>query len=138
MQRGLKCRQNSCETSVKEIIFNTAAGFHLLSLLKMWVMLYKHFLQRLSWFWEHLFLGKSLNPNLGELFRGSFWGRGLGKGDKINPSLKLVRIMLETWIYPLVFFSPLNIFFLQKNQPFFGKNSTFTQSNSVRAVLDIF
>ena len=35
----------------------------------------------------------SLNPNLGGLFRGSFWG-----GGKITPPcLKVVRITLETW-----------------------------------------
>ena len=36
------------------------------------------------------------NPNLGGLFRGSFWG--WGGGDKITPPpcLKLVTIMLET------------------------------------------
>ena len=38
------------------------------------------------------------NPNLGGLFRGSFWDGGLGEGEggKITPYLKL-RIMLETW-----------------------------------------
>ena len=36
-----------------------------------------------------------LNPNLGGLFRGSFWGGGGGRG--ITLCLKLVRMMLETW-----------------------------------------
>ena len=35
-----------------------------------------------------------VNPNLGGLFRGSFLGGG--KGGKITPRLKLVRIMLES------------------------------------------
>ena len=38
----------------------------------------------------------SFNPNLGGLFRGSFWGGGGGGGCKITPCLKLVRIMPET------------------------------------------
>ena len=41
---------------------------------------------------------KYFNPNLGRLFRGSFWGGGWGGGSKNNPppsSLKLVRIKLE-------------------------------------------
>ena len=32
----------------------------------------------------------------------------------------------------------MSAFSLQKNQPFFGQNSTFTQSTSVRAALKIF
>ena len=38
-------------------------------------------------------LPENINPNLGELFRGSFRGGG---GGKIAPSLKLVPVMLET------------------------------------------
>ena len=38
---------------------------------------------KLCWLLSH-------NPNLGGLFRGSFWGRG-----KITPCPKLVKIMLE-------------------------------------------
>ena len=34
-----------------------------------------------------------INPNLGRLFRGSFWGGGTPP----PPCLKLVRDMLETW-----------------------------------------
>ena len=37
----------------------------------------------------------SFNPNLGGLFRGSFWGGG-GGVVKLPPCLKLVRIMPET------------------------------------------
>ena len=39
-----------------------------------------------------------INPNLGVLFRGSFWGGGGGMGVKItpHPRQKLVRVMLET------------------------------------------
>ena len=36
----------------------------------------------------------NFNPNLGGIFKGSFWG---GVDGKITPCLKLVRIMLETW-----------------------------------------
>ena len=36
---------------------------------------------------------EGFNPNLGEIFWGSFWVWG----SKITPCLKLVRIMLETW-----------------------------------------
>ena len=40
----------------------------------------------------------SLNPNLGGLFRASFWGLRLeGWGDKITLCLKPITIMLETW-----------------------------------------
>ena len=36
-----------------------------------------------------------LNPNLGGLFRGLFWG---GRGIKLpSPYLKIIRIKLETW-----------------------------------------
>ena len=130
-----------------------------------------------------------LNPNLGGLFRGPFWGGGGGGGGGVqftgggggggggwggvklppyppSPScLKLARVMLETWnlvrrytgIWKYVFhflsFQKIYLllpklsyflillmpaFFFQKKTAFFGKNSTFTQSNSVRAVLEIF
>ena len=36
-----------------------------------------------------------INPNLGRLFRGSFWGGGGGMPPP--PCLKLVRDMLEAW-----------------------------------------
>ena len=41
----------------------------------------------------------SVNPNLGGLFRGLFWGIGGGGGSKITPlpRLKFVRIMLQSW-----------------------------------------
>ena len=55
------------------------------------------------------------NPNLDGLFRGWFWGRG-GKGVVPRSSQ----------------------FFFEKNRGFFGQNSTFTQSNSVKIVLEIF
>ena len=61
--------------------------------------------------------------NLGGLFKSTHvlrWEGGAG-GD--YPCLKLVRIMLETPNFVRKYF--------------FG-NSTFTQSNSVRAVLEIF
>ena len=40
------------------------------------------------------FIFFSFNSNLGGLFRGSFWGE---VGKITPPSLKLVRIVLETW-----------------------------------------
>ena len=95
---------------------------------------------------------KSVLPpssNLGGLFRGTFWGE-----RKIPPCLKLVKAMLETWKlarkntrifsfrkYTFYYQGSLNFpdvrfFFFTMNQHFFGQNSTFTQSNSVRAVRD--
>ena len=86
------------------------------------------------------------NPNIGGLFRVSLYG-----GRRQNyPCLKLVKILLEirdfARKYSQIFSfrkctfkyqDPLNfadIFFLAKNS-IFGKNSTFTQSNSMRSVL---
>ena len=63
--------------------------------------------------------------NLGGLFKSTHvlrWGEGGGGRNYL--CLKLVRIMLETPNFVRKYF--------------FGKNSTFTQSNSVRAVLEIF
>ena len=70
------------------------------------------------------------------------------------PRLKLVRIMLETWnlvreythkfsLRKYIFLVPRPSYFCWcqdfcKKISFFGKNSTFTESNSVRAVLEIF
>ena len=62
-----------------------------------------------------------INPNLGGLFRGSLRGGGWGE-ETTHPCLKLVRIMLEMPNVKLAFFV---------------QNNTFTQSNSVRAVLQI-
>ena len=78
---------------------------------------------------------------------------GVGSGDKITPRppptlcLKVVRIMLGTWNlirkYTHIYFQKIYLLvnilsFFCKNSAFSGKNSTFTQSNSVRAVLKIF
>ena len=87
-----------------------------------------------------------------------FWGVcfavGRREGRKINPCLKLVRFMLETWNlvrkythicslrkYTFLYqdsynFADVSIFC--KNPAFFIKNSTFTQSNSMKAVLETF
>ena len=82
---------------------------------------------------------------------------GRGEGGKLpRPPLlclKFVRIMLETWNLARKYehmYSFRNVSlstkallillmsaFFAKNQRFFGQNSTFTQSNSVRAVLEI-
>ena len=59
-----------------------------------------------------------INPNLGGLFRGSLRGGGWGE-ETTPPCLKLVRIMPNVKL------------------AFFVQNNTFTQSNSVRAVLEI-
>ena len=91
-----------------------------------------------------------LNPNLGGFYRDSFWAGGSGRRGKNYPfsCLKLVRITLETsnlarkYIHICSFRkhtfwyqAPLNFadatMFLQK-LAFFGQNSTFNQSNSVR------
>ena len=81
------------------------------------------------------------NLNLGGFFRGSFWGRG-------EESLKLVRFMLEAWNLVckhthtrldsekiscsnkvlLILFMPA----------FFCHNGTFTRSNIMRAMIEIF
>ena len=95
----------------------------------------------------------TFNPNVGGLFRGLLWGGG--RGGKINPPcLKPVSIMLETsnlackykhlcgfrkytfYYQEHLNFADVSIFC--KKSPFFGKNSTFTQNNIVRAVLKIF
>ena len=62
-----------------------------------WFAIWLHSIFLLSWYYSHVcFPGIfSLNPNLSELFRGSFWGWGGGE-VKLPPCLKLVRIMLET------------------------------------------
>ena len=79
---------------------------------------------------------------------------GGGGWGKITPCLKLVRIMVKStytrkYIHIFSFRNhtfqyqgPLNYadvrIFLANNLHFFGKNSAFTPSNSVRAVLEIF
>ena len=101
----------------------------------------------------------SFNPNLGGLFRGSFWG-GRGRGVvKITPLpipyLKLVRIMLKTsnlarkytrtyvvsenipFSIKALLILLMSAFFFKK-AAFSSQNSTFTQSNSVRVVPEIF
>ena len=62
------------------------------------------------------------NPNLGGFFRGSLWGEG-GGGGKLP---LLSKTWSKTCLQPDLKIS----FFLQKY--------TFTQSNSVRAALEIF
>ena len=65
-------------------------------------------------------------------------------GGNYPPCLKLVRIMVENLVPENIPFSAkeLLIFlmseFFCKKSAFFGQNSTFTQSNSVRPVLEIF
>ena len=89
------------------------------------------------------------NSNLGGFLRVSFWG-AQGEGLKVTPCLKLVRIMLETWNLvrkytyavsdniPFSIKTPLILLFFYKKSAFFGKNSIFSQSNSVGAVLEMF
>ena len=97
-----------------------------------------------------------LNHNLGGFFWDSFWGGGSeGRGENyLFSCLKLVRIMLEIsnlarkYIHicsfrkhTFWFQAPLNLadvtMFLQK-LAFFGQNSTFTKSSSVRIMLEVF
>ena len=87
----------------------------------------------------------SFNPNLGGLFRGSF--KGEEERYKITTCLKLVRIMLKLEIWHV----STNTYVVSENIPFstkavlillmsifFAQNSTFTQSNSERAALEVF
>ena len=80
--------------------------------------------------------------------------RSASGGVKLPPSPKLVRIMLQTSIstskqahicsfrkYTFQYQGPPNfadVSILLQKIVLFGKNSTFTQSNSVRFVLEIF
>ena len=101
-------------------------------------------------FGRFLYLRRSLT-----LIWVGFLGVRFEGGVKITPCLKPVRIMLETSNlacqdalicnsrkYTFKCLGPLNfadvsIFFLKK-LAFFAKKSTFMQSNSVRAALEIF
>ena len=71
------------------------------------------------------------------------WGMGV-LPPLPHPCLKLVRIMLETWnlvrkyIHICSFRKYTKALLSLLMSAFFGKNSIFTQSNSVRAVLKIF
>ena len=105
----------------------------------------KHFI---DFIWEpNLIILVSFNPAVAGLFRASFLGLG-----KISPCFKLVRIMLETWNlarnyvhicsfrkYSCSYQDSLNFanvsIFLAKNSK---KKSPSTQSNGMRAVLEIF
>ena len=73
-------------------------------------------------------------------------------GGKTNPCLNPIKIMYENWhvntrtylISENIAFSTktplilLSTFFFPRNSAIFGKNSNSTQSNSMRAVLEIF
>ena len=101
----------------------------------------------------HLIIDQYLSV-LNLIWTGSLEAR-LRWGVNYSPCLKLVRIMLETLnllckythicsfrkyafqYQGILIFAYISIFFCKKLS-FFGKNSTFTQSNSVRAVLEIF
>ena len=76
-----------------------------------------------------------------------FWGGG--GGGKITPSLKLVRILLETWnlvrkcvsthtykVLENTSFST-KVLLILLMWAFFWESSTFTESNSVRFLLEI-
>ena len=54
----------------------------------------------------------------------------------ITPCLNLIRIT-KTWNLARKYIRTLILMMLVKSE-FFGRNSTFTQSNSMRAVLNIF
>ena len=101
--------------------------------------------------------GTCINSKLGGLFRGLFWGGG-NYPPPPTPTrplcLKLVRIILETsnyarkYIliysfrkYTLYYLGPLNsadVSIFCKKLAFFIQRSTFTQGNSMIAVLEIF
>ena len=96
-----------------------------------------------------------LNPNLSGLFKGSFCSEEGGGGLKLPPLSKTRQNYARnlkfgtckyTHIcicrkYTFYFHDPLilmiSAFFCKKSE-FFVKNSTFTQSNSMKAVLEIF
>ena len=74
----------------------------------------------------------SFNPNLGGLFRGSFWG---GRGLEIwYVSTHTFNSRKYTFSTKNTLIFLISAFFLQKII-IFGKNSTYTQSNSMTAVL---
>ena len=79
-----------------------------------------------------LLYNNRLNPNLGGIFRGLFWG---GTTPHPYPCLKLVKIMLEASNLARKY-TDVSIFC--KKLAIFVQKSTFTQSNRVRAVLEIF
>ena len=54
-----------------------------------------------------------------------------------HPSVKVVRFILETWNLVHIYLVSENIAFSIKT-PKLGKNSFFTKSNDMRAVLEIF
>ena len=82
-----------------------------------------------------------INPNLSWLFRGWFCG-----GKVTSPCLTLVRIIPETLARKYTHICSFRKYTFQFQEPvnfagistFCKKRSTFTQSNSVRAVLEIF
>ena len=62
MQCWLKSSQNSSKVFVKEFIFNTVVGLHVVSLLKNVTYSSEVFYQTIApRFWEHLFLTQPLN-----------------------------------------------------------------------------
>ena len=80
------------------------------------------------------------------------WGGEGGGGGEINPCLKLIIIIIEIWhviTHPHVVSENIpfctkalllllmSAFFCKKSA-FWGYSSAFTQSNSVRAVLEVF
>ena len=75
-----------------------------------------------------------INPNLGGLFRGLFWGEGKF-GKEIWENLVLSENISFSTKARLILLMPA---FFYKESAVFGKYSTFTQGNSVRAVLEIF
>ena len=93
-------------------------------------------------FEKHLIL--DVNLNLGGLFRGSLWGfyplsktrwnyaRNLKFGTYVHTYVVSENISFSTRIL-LILVMPAFFF---KKSTFFGKISTFTQSNSVRTVLE--
>ena len=95
-----------------------------------------------------LWQSRFFNPDLGKLFEVG-GGGGMGWRGKTTSCLKLVRIMLETrkleiWYESIhtcslqkALKTLLMSAFFCKQSAFLGKNTTFTQSNSVRDVLEI-
>ena len=102
---------------------------------------------------SRFFNRKSINPNLGGLFRGSFCDGGGVGGVKLptHHDRHLHHQKLEIWyvsshthlfLEHIPFSTTICLIllasaFFAKNQDFLDKNSTFTQNNSMEAVLEV-
>ena len=90
----------------------------------------------LSWGETSSFTFAMFNPNLGRLFRGSFW--------ELSWQLQIWHVSTHPCVVSenIPFYQgPLNsadVSIFCKKSVFFGQYSTFTQRNSVKVVLEVF